>query len=89
LYDPRSRGAEAYLRLAKEIMVKEKDRMPMLPGKIANLERRPEFLRSGAAAGAEGNESSVTPAPQFQEVAVGAGMTLGRIVKSLRGKRKE
>ena len=31
LYDPRSRGAEAYIRLAKEIMIKEKDRMPLLP----------------------------------------------------------
>jgi chromosome partitioning protein len=89
LYDPRSRGAEAYLRLAKEIMVKEKDRMPMLAAKIANLERRPDFPRPGSVAGAEGNDSSAVPAPQFQEVAVGAGMTLGRIVKSLRGKRKE
>jgi chromosome partitioning protein len=90
LYDPRSRGAEAYIRLAKEIMIKEKDRMPLLPGKIAKLEAGPESLRAvAAAADRDGRDESGTQVPQFQEVAVGAGMTLGRIVKSLRGKRRE
>ncbi len=90
LYDPRSRGAEAYIRLAKEIMIKEKDRMPLVQSKIANLEPGSAALRNGqAAASPEGSAPSRVPAPQFQEVAIGAGATLGRLVKSLRGKRNE
>jgi len=90
LYDPRSRGAEAYIRLAKEIMIKEKDRMPLLPAKIAKLETGPEGLKVAmAAAGRDEGEDSGASVPQFHEVAVGAGMSLGRIVKSLRGKRRE
>jgi chromosome partitioning protein len=90
LYDPRSRGAEAYIRLAKEIMVKERDRIPSLPENIAKLEQRHGvFKAADAVVAVDGaNEGQGPPVPQFQEVAVGAGATLGRIVRSLRGKRR-
>jgi chromosome partitioning protein len=89
IYDPRSRGAEAYIRLAKEIMVKERDRIPSLPENIAKLEQRHGVFKPADAVAVDGaNEGQVPQVPQFQEVAVGAGATLGRIVRSLRGKRR-
>jgi len=87
LYDPRSRGAEAYIRLAKEIMIQEKVRLPLLGSKIANLERSAAPGSQATVTGRNGTPEP--PVPQFQEVAIGAGATIGRIVKSLRGKRKE
>ncbi len=92
LYDSRSRGAEAYIRLAKEIMAKVMGRVPPMPGKIgsdAKLEAEMSSAEnSGGVHSREGIRSEVS-VPQFTEVAVGAGATLGRIVKSLSRKPKD
>lgn len=73
LYDPRSRGSEAYIRLAKEIMAR------VMGARAAESEERSGGKPEAAIV-------SVAGVPQFAEVGGGSG--LGRLMKSFGRKQK-